>query len=173
MVTLGPEEKSSVVMAYTQTGLVRGEIVTRDSVRLNTWFRTDSAPDFLHLHQLQWLQASGGTVKPLTYAELLLPVSLVIGFHLAPPSQEPLDYNAVEDNRINKPVTILMGLFVVAGSIRASAQTDLVTNLQISHSPWLSVYEAVISSPQLPQMPPLHVPMMLVRPAQVAFVPKN
>lgn len=173
MYTLGPEEKASVVMAYTQSGLVRGEIVTRDSVRLNTWFRTDSAPDFIHLYNLQWLQASGGVVKPLAYAELLLPVSLVIGFHLAPPSQEPLDYNAQEDNRINKPVTILMGFFVVKGSIRTSAQTDLVTNLQISHSPWLSIYEAEISSPQLPQMPPFKVPMMLIRPAQAAFVPQD
>lgn len=173
MYTLGPEEKVSVVMAYTQTGLVRGEIVTRESARINTWLRTDSAPDFIHLHKLQWLQASGGAIKPLAYAELLLPVSLIIGFHLVPPASEPLDYNEREDNRVNKRITILMGLFVVNGHIRTSAQTDLLTNLQISHSPWLSVYEAEISSPQLPQMPPLQVPMLLVRSTQVAFVPQN
>jgi len=173
MYTLGLEEKASLVMAYTQTGLVRGEIVTRDSVRLNTWLRTDSAPDYIHLYKLQWLQASGGTIKPLAYNELLLPTSLLIGFHPVPPTDEPLDYNPREDNRVNKPVIVLMGLFVVKGAVRTSAQTDLVTSLQIAHSPWLSVYEAEISSPQLPQMPSLQVPMLLVRPMQVAFVPQN
>jgi hypothetical protein len=173
MYTLGPEEKVSLVMVYTQTGLLRGEVVTRESVRINTWFRTDSAPDYMHLYKLQWLQASGGAVKPFAYTELLLPATLMIGFHLVPPTDEPLDYNPREDNRVNKPVTILMGLFVVKGSIRTSAQTDLITSLQIAHSPWLSVYDVEISSPQLPQMPPLQVPMMLVRPTQVAFVQQN
>ena len=170
MYTLGPEEKVSVVMAYTQTGLIRGEIVTRDSIRINTWLRTDSAPEYLHLYKTQGIQISGGAVRTSSYGELLLPVSLVIGFHLVPPTNEPLDYNASEDNRINKHVTALMGLFVVKGSVRTSAQTDLVTSLQISHSPWLSIYDAEVSSPQLPQMPPLQVPMALVRPLQSAFV---
>lgn len=173
MYTLGPEEKTSLVMAYTQTGLVRGEIVTRDSVRINTWLRTDSAPDYIHFHNAQWLQASAGTVKSMAHNELLLSVSQLIGFHAVPPSDEPLDYNPREDNRINKPVQIVMGLFMVKGFVRTSAQTDLVTSLQIVHSPWLSIYEAEISSPQLPQMPPLQVPMALVRPMQVAFIPQN
>jgi hypothetical protein len=173
MYTLGPEEKVSVVLAYTQTGLVRGEIVTRESVRINTWFRTDSAPDYIHLHKSQWLQVSGGALKTLAYTELLMPVPLIIWFHLAPPAQEPLDYNVREDNRVNKSVTILLGLFVVNGNVRISTQTDLVTSLQISHSPWISVYEAEISSPQLPQMPPLQIPMLLIRPTQVAFIPQN
>ena len=173
MLNPGPEDKISVVMAYTQNGLARGEIVTRDSVRVNTWLRTDNAPDFLHLHKLQWLQASGGAIKPLAYTEALLPVPLLIGFHLAPPSQEPLDYNEREDNRVNKPVIIVMGLFNVKGNIRASSQTGLLNSLQISHSPWMSIYAAEISSPQLPQMPPFQVPMLLVRPAQVVIVPQN
>ena len=173
MYTLGPEEKASLVMAYTQTGLVRGEIVTRDSVRLNTWLRTDGVPDYIHFYKLQWLQVSGATVKPLAYNELLLPVAQLIGFHPVPPNDEPLDYNPQEDNRINKPVIVAMGLFMVKGFVRISTQTDLVTSLQIAHSQWQSIYEAEISSPQLPQMPPLKVSMLLVRPMQVAFVPQN
>jgi hypothetical protein len=173
MYTLGPEEKVSVVMAYTQTGLVRGELVTRESVRINSWFRTDSAPEYIHLHKPQWLQTTGGAVKSIAYNELLLPVPLIIGFHLAPPSDEPLDYIAREDNRVNKPITIIMGLFTVNGYIRLSAQTDLVNGLQISHSPWVSIYDSEISSPHLPQMPPLQIPMLLIRPVQVVFIPKN
>ena len=170
MYTLGPEEKASVVMAYTQTGLIRGEIVTRDSVRINTWLRTDSAPEYIHIYKSQWIQASIGQVKSFAYPEILLPISPVIGFHLTPPSTEPLDYNEREDNRANKPVTILMGLFVVKGNLRISAQSDIGTTLSISHSQWISVYEAEINSPQLPQMPPFTVPMLLVRAPQVVFV---
>ena len=173
MYTLGAEEKVSLVMAYTQTGLVRGEAVTRDSVRINTWLRTDSAPDYMRIYKAQWLQTVGGVVKPMNQAELLLPVSMMIGFHLAPPAQEPLDYNEREDNRVNKPVTIFMGLFVVKANIRASAKSDLVNALQLTHSPWTSIYGAEISSPQIPQMPPMQVPMLVVRTAQVVVVPQN
>jgi hypothetical protein len=173
MYVLGSEEKTSFIVAYTSNGLIRGEIVTRENVRLNTWFRTESAPDYLHLYKVQWLQAVAGAIKPLAYNELLLPVSLVIGFHVVPPSQEPLDYDAREDNRVNKSTTISMGLFVVNGNVRISAKTDLVTNLQITHSPWISVYDAEVSSPHLPQMPPLHVPMLLVRPTHVGFILQN
>jgi hypothetical protein len=170
MYTLGPEEKASFVVAYTQNGLIRGEIVTKENVRLNTWFRTEGAPDYLHLYKLQWLQAVAGTIKPVAHAELLLPVPLVIGFHVVPPTQEALDYDAREDNRVNKSTTISMGLFVVNGNVRISAKTDLVTSLIINHSAWISVYDAEISSLYLPQMPPLQVPMLLVRPTQVGFV---
>ena len=173
MYVLGSEEKASFIVAYTSNGLIRGEIVTRENVRLNTWFRTESAPDYLHLYKVQWLQAVAGTIKPLAYNELLLPVPLVIGFHVVPPSQEPLDYDVREDNRVNKSTTISMGLFVVNGNVRISAKTDLVTNLQITHSPWISVYDAEVSSPHLPQMPPLHVPMLLVRPTHVGFILQN
>lgn len=173
MYKLSAEEKVSLVMAYTQTGLVRGEVVTRDSVRINTWLRTDSAPDYLRLFKAQWLQSVGGAVKPTNQAELLLPVPMLLGFHLAPPAQESLDYNEREDNRVNKPVAIYMGLFVVNGNIRASAQTDLVNALQLSHSLWTSVYGAEISSPQIPQMPPMQIPMLVVRTAQVVIVPQQ
>jgi protein involved in temperature-dependent protein secretion len=173
MYTLGPEEKASLVMAYTQNSLVRGELITRETLRLNTWFRTDSAPDFIHLHKAQWLQAAGAGFISLPYEELLLPVPLVIGFHIAPPAEEPLDYDPKEDNRVNKRISLLMGLFVVKGNVRISAQTDLATSLQIAHSPWISIYDTEISSPQLPQMPTLQIPLLLVRPVQVVFIPQE
>lgn len=170
MYTLGPEEKASVVMAYTQAGLIRGELVTMQNTRVNSWFRTDSAPEHLHLHKVQSLQAVGGAIKSLAYPELLLPLPLIIGFHVAPPSQEPLDYDTQEDNRVPRPVTVIMGLFVMDCMVRISAQTDLATSLQISHSQWFSAYDAKITSPYMPQMTPIQVPMLLVRPTHVAFV---
>jgi hypothetical protein len=171
MVTVGPEEKVATVMAYTYNGVVRGEIIVRESVRVSVWLRTDSAPDFIYFHNAQWIQTFGGPVRSTAYPELLLPIGHVLGFHIAPPAADPLDYNLKDDNRVDKPASIVMGSFVLNGFIRAAAQTDLVTNLQISHSPWMSFYNAEVSSPQLPQMPPMHVPFLLIRPPQVAFVP--
>jgi hypothetical protein len=170
MYTLSPEEKASVVMAYTQSGLIRGEIVLREGVRVNTWLRTEGAPDYIHLYKSQWIQVSGGPLKPLTYSEVILPASIVLGFHIAPPAQEPLDYDERESNRISASLTVLMGMFVVKGKIRISAKSDIATSLQISHAQWLSVYDAEVSSPQLTQMPPFAVPMLLVRAPQVGFV---
>ena len=34
---------------------------------------------------------------------------------------------------------------------------------------WMSLYEAEISNPYLPQMPPLHTSMVLVNPNQIVF----
>ncbi len=171
MYKVGPDEKVSAVMAYTQSGLVRGEVVLPKVVRVNTWLRTDSAPEYLRLFKVNWLQFSGGSVRTASYQELLLPVSMVLAFHPAPPNQEPLDYDEREDNRVSRRVMVLMGGFVAEGYYRAAARSDLATTLQILHSPWFSIYSARITSPQLPQMPAISTPMFLVRPDRVSFVP--
>ncbi|MCL4822905.1 MAG: hypothetical protein KJZ57_01685, partial [Anaerolineales bacterium] len=88
----------------------------------------------------------------------------------APPSQEPLDYDEREDRRVNKPVTIHMGLFTVNGYFRAASQSDLLTTLSVSHSAWMSIYDASVSSPYIPQMPPIQVSMMLARSEQIGFI---
>ncbi len=173
MYKVGPEERVSIVMAYTPSGLVRGEVVIPKAIRVNTWLRTDSAPEYLRLYNVNWLQISGGGAKTAAYRELLLPLSLVIGFHPAPPNQEPLDYDEREDNRVNRHVMVVMGPFVINGYYRTAAQSDLATTLQVLHSPWLSIYSAEITSPQLPQMPAVPTPMLLVRPNQVGFVPQE
>ena len=36
MYTLGPEEKASVVVVYTQNGLIRGEVGARQSARFSS-----------------------------------------------------------------------------------------------------------------------------------------
>ncbi|GER79852.1 MAG: hypothetical protein JETCAE02_17650 [Anaerolineaceae bacterium] len=170
MYTPGPEDKVTLVMAYTQNGLIRGEVVTMKTMRINNWLRTDSAPDYFHFYNLQWLQMTAGGIKSAAYQELILPVSQAIGFHAAPPSQEPLDYDEREDRRVNKPVTIHMGLFTVNGYFRAASQSDLLTTLSVSHSAWMSIYDASVSSPYIPQMPPIQVSMMLARSEQIGFI---
>lgn len=170
MYTLAPDEKATPVMLYTHNSVVRGETVTKQAVRVNTWFRTEGIPDYINVHNSQWVTVTGGAVRPMTFREMFVPLQTIIGFHIIPPGQEGVDYDDNEANRINSPLSFLMGMFQVSGKIRVSAQTDIRTSLSISHAQWLSIYDAVINSPYLPQMPPLHVPMMLVRPMQVQFI---
>ena len=171
MPTLGSDEKNTVVMSYTHDSMVRGEAITKQGIRVSTWFRTDGAPDYLHLTNIQWVAVTGGPVKPLAFPEMYLSLELILGFHIMPPAAEPLDYDERETNRVNAPLSFLMGRFLVKGKMRISPQTDVGTTLSISHTKWLSIYEAEISCPYLPQMPPMQVPMMVVRPMQLAFVP--
>lgn len=169
MYTLGPDEKTSLVMAYTGYTLIRGEVVTMQGIRISTWLRTDGAPEYMHLINAQTLNFLGSQVRSSAYPEIFVPVADVIGFHLVPPASDPLDYDAGEANRIMQAVTVLLGPFLISGNVRISNQTGFATSIATSRLTWMSIYEAVISSPALPQMPPLSVPMLLIRPSRVSF----
>jgi hypothetical protein len=111
----------------------------------------------------------GGTPpKSLAYSELFIPTAEVIGFHLAPPALDPLDYEAGEVNRRMQPVDMLVGSFMLKAKLRISTQTELATYLDVSRSSWLSIYEAEITNPYLPQFN-TRVPMLLVNPNHVSF----
>jgi hypothetical protein len=170
MYVLRPDEKTTPVMFYTQDSLVRGDVVTKQSVlRVNIWLRTDGAPKYMHVLKPQVIVFGGTPVKPLTFTEIYFPTSQLIGFHTLPPVDEPLDYDAAEANRMMQDVQILMGTFVVKGKIRISTQTELASSLEVARLAWMSVYDVEIANPYLPQMPPMHVSMMLVNPQHAAF----
>lgn len=170
MYTLRPDEKTTPVMLYTQDTLVRGEVVTKQTVlRVNIWLRTDGAPNYMHILKPQVIVFGGTPVKPLTFSEIYYPTTQLIGFHTLPPTDETLDYDSTEANRMMQDVQVLLGAFVVKGKIRISTQTDLANSLEMARISWMSIYDAEIVSPYLPQMPPLHVPMMLVNPVHVAY----
>ena len=170
MYTLRPDEKTTPVMLYTQDTLVRGEVVTKQNVlRVNIWLRTDGVPKYMHILKPQVIVFGGTPVKPLAFSEIFFPTSQLIGFHLLPPADEPLDYDESEANRMMQDVVALVGAFVVKGRIRISTQTDLGTSLEVARQSWLSVYDAEIANPYLPQMPHMRVSMMLVNPQHVAF----
>ena len=157
-------------MLYTQTTLVRGDVVTTKNVlRVNIWLRTDGAPKYLHVLKPQVLVFGGAPVKPLSYAEIYYPTAQLIGFHTLPPTDEPLDYDPNEMNRMMQPVEALVGTFVMKGNIRISTQTDIGSSLEVARVAWMSMYEVEVTNPYLPQMPPLRVPMALVNPMQAAF----
>jgi hypothetical protein len=168
MKTLAPDEKTALVMMYTHNMLVRGEVVTKENLRVSIWLRTQGVPNYIHLIRPQVILFGGSPPKSLAYSEIFIPTVEVLGFHLAPPEHDPLDYDATETNRMMQSVDIMVGSFLVKAKIRISTQTDIATSLDVSRASWLSIYEADISNPYLPQFS-VQVPMLLVNPSHVSF----
>ncbi len=170
MYILRPDEKTTPVMLYTEESVVRGEVVTKEMVhRINIWLRTDGVPKYMHLLNAQVVLFGGGPGRTLSYPEIYFPSAELIAFHTLPPTDEPLDYDPGEANRMMTAVDMIVGTFVMKGKIRISAQTEVGVSLEVARVSWMSLYEATITNPYLPQMPPLSVPLVLVNPAHVAF----
>ena len=170
MYILRPDEKTNLVMLYTMHSVVRGEAVVKQNVqRVNIWLRTDGVPRYIHILKPQVLQFGGSPVKSISYSDLYFPTSQVIAFHTLPPTEEPLDYEPNDVDRRMEEVELLVGTFVMKGMIRVSTHTEVDTTLESARVSWMSVYDAFISNPYLPQMPALQVPMVLINPSYVAF----
>lgn len=170
MYMLRPDERTTPVMLYTKESVVRGEVVTKESVhRVNIWLRTDGAPKYMHILKPQVLVFGGSPVKSLSYQEMFFPVSELIAFHTLPPTDEPLDYDPGEANRMMQPIDALVGTFVMKGNIRISTQTEVGVSLEVARITWMSVYDVTVMNPYLPQMPPIQVPMTLINPSRVGF----
>lgn len=170
MYILRPDEKTTPVMLYTKEAALRGEVVTKEVVhRINIWLRSDGVPKYMHLLKAQVLVFGGGQSKALTYPELYFPSAELIAFHTMPPTEEALDYEPAEADRMLEPVDVLVGTFVMKGKVCISTHTELGVSLEVARVLWMSLYEAVITNPYFPQMPLLNVPMVLVNPGHVAF----
>lgn len=169
MHTLAADEKATTVLIYTQNALVRGELVTKQSARVNIWLRMQVEVNYLHIHKPQILTFGGPLTKSMISDEMYCPISQIYGFHLALPADEPLDYDASEPNRAMKETNLLLGEFSVKGKLRISTHTDLATAIEVAHTGWLSVYEADIAPLFVPSFPVVHAPMMLVNPRVVSF----
>jgi hypothetical protein len=165
---LTAEEKIATVMAYTSDMLVRGEVIARENARVSIWLRTQGVPNYIHLFKPQVISFSGGTPKTFSFSEIFIPTVQVVAFHLAPPDHDPLDYDASELNRTMQLLDVMVGTFMLKGKIRISTQTDIGTSLDVMRASWMSIYEAEIGNPYLPQFH-ISVPMLVVNPSLVSF----
>jgi len=158
---LAADEKIVTVMVYTNTMLARGEMIARENARVSIWLRTQGVPNYIHLFKPQVISFAGGVPKTFAFSEIFIPTVQVTAFHLAPPAQEALDYDASEQNRVMQALDAMVGSFVLKGKLRISAQTDVDTSLDVMRTTWLSIYDAQIANPYLPQFN-VQVPMLLV-----------
>jgi hypothetical protein len=161
--TLEADEKATPVMVYTPKHLVWGEVVTKEVIRLSTWLRTQAAPQYIYLHESQMMYVGGGPVASISMAEMHIPISQVLAFHMLPPHQDPLDFEPDEPNRKMIPVTALVGSFRFDGLLRMSTQSNLHNFLEVIKEVYTSLYEVKISQPERPSMAPLQVPYTIVR----------
>ncbi len=168
MYTLQPDEKTTPIMVYSHDKLVRGEVVTKDTIMVSRLMRTPAAPVFFHLLKANVVSLGGGAPRVNNFSELYFPTNQCLAYHMTPPQQDTLDYEANEQNRLMLPVSLMAGPFLLQGKIRVSAQLDLTSTLEGMRTPWLSLYEITITSPALPQLR-LEVPMALVEATHVSY----
>lgn len=166
--TLGPEDKATPLMLYASYGMVRAEVVTKQSVRVSIWLRSDNAPRYLHLINVHVVLVDGSAIKTFSYSDVFLPAETVIAYHLLPPASEPMDYDDTEANRRMQPATGLLNGFQFRGNLRISTHSDIGTTIEMAHTSWLSFYDVEVSNTYLPQLA-LRAPMMLINPARVGF----
>jgi hypothetical protein len=168
--TLNFEEKATPVMVYTELGVIKGELVSKELVRVNTWLRTPYAPEYMCIYEAQCLLFTGtGSMQSLSFREYYLTPSQVIAYHILPPAEEPMDYDESEPNRKFEPITMLVGTFRFDGKIHMSAQASLHKHIEGEKEAFTSLYDVNITNPGVPNMGTLHIPLLLVRPDRVGI----
>jgi hypothetical protein len=160
--TLEFDEKATPIMVYLPDFMTRGEVVSKQMVRVSTWLRTPTAPNYICLYDSQVLSA---TANPLTisYKELHILVNQILAVHMIPPQQDPLDYDEKEPNRVMVPVTALVGPYRFDGHIRLSVTSSLRKYFEVMSEKFTSFYDVTISQPQRPNMKRMHVPFLMLR----------
>lgn len=159
-----PDERVSTVMLYTESYLIWGEVVTKTSIRISTWLRSASVPQYIFVHDANLLRLGGaGTPRPQVYKEFFLPSNQVLAFHLKPPAADPLDYDPNEPMRKMSPTTILIGWFRFDGFVRMSTHTNLERFLDVGKEEFMGFYDITITNLAIPGMAPIKTPFALLR----------
>lgn len=163
------DEKISHVMAYTQSGIYWGELITKTIIRVSTWLRTNAVPDRITIYNAKGMITTGGQVSPTSYSELHIPLSQIQAFHLIPPEHDPVDYDPTEPNRKMEPILILLGSFQFKGYLRLATTSTVKKFLEVTHELYTPIYDAEITNLLLPDLGSIRVPYVLVRQETAIF----
>ncbi len=168
--TLAEDEKTVQVMIYTLTSLYWGEVVVKSIIRVSTWLRTNTVPDWIPLYNAGSIVTTSGTApRTNNFTELFVPVPQIIAFHMLPPAADPLDFDPTEPNRRMEPVNALVGTFQVKGSLRITASSSLKRYVEVTRESYTSLYDAEITNLVLPAFGPIKVPYILIRQGAAIF----
>ena len=168
--TVAEDEKTVQVMIYTLTSLFWGEVVVKSIIRVSTWLRTNTVPDWIPLYNAGSIVTTSGTApRTNNFTELFVPVPQIIAFHMLPPAADPLDFDPTEPNRRWEPVNALVGTFQVKGSLRITASSSLKRYVEVTRENYTSVYDAEITNLVLPAFGPIKVPYILIRQGAAIF----
>ena len=162
--TLGAGEKATPVMVYTLTTLTRGEMITKEQLRVSTFLRTQAAPEFVGLYNAHVLVFGGRSgIQQASCPEYFIPTQQILAYHLVPPAKDPPDYDPSEPNRKMEPATVLIGTFRFFGNLRMATQSNLSKFLEVARESFFSFYDVEITNPGLPSASALKVPIVLGR----------
>lgn len=164
------EEKVASIMAYLSNGMVWGETVVKQAIRVSTWLRTNAAPEKIILRNAKMLlTTTSGSSRPSSFRELIVPVALIGAYHLIPPASDPLDYDPTEPNRVMILVSLMIGSSNINGKMRMTQQSSLSKYLDVTHESFSSIYDAEITNILLPSLGTLKVPYLQARQEMCLF----
>ncbi len=167
---LAADEKSAQVMIYTMNSLFWGAVVVKAIIRVSTWLRTNSVPDWITLYNAGSIITTSGTApRTMNFTEVDVPVQQIIAYHLLPPAADPLDYDATEPNRRMEPINVLIGTFQVKGMLRINASASLKRHLEVTREAYTPIYDAEVTNLILTAFGPVKVPYILIRQAAAVF----
>jgi hypothetical protein len=160
---LEQDETISSIMVITNDAMYWGDLIHKEALMASRILTGVTVPDYVTLNNGQRLAILGGQpAKPVGFSEIFIPVQTVIGYHLMPPSQDPLDYDENEPNRMMTPIHVILGPFFYKANVRISTATTPKKFLEVTKATFMSVYDPEIHLPKS-HMKPIHVPMALVR----------
>jgi len=170
---LEPDDKVTPLIVYTVNGMSRGELVSKELVRVSTWLRSVAGITYITLYRAQSMTIAGGpTPQVASYSELHIPINQVVAYHILPPAQEPLDYDPSEPHRKLVPLILSFGPFHALGKLRIGENTNLATHLRTSRETYMSIYDIEVGTPSIPNMAAIKAPLMLVQPNLATFAVK-
>jgi len=166
-----PGDKATPVTAYLAQGVIRGELVCREVIRVSSWLRTPGLPEYAAMYDLTWTRGVGtGEPQVLELAEIHVPIAQIMALHLTPPGQDPVEYDANEQNRKLEPIAAICGPFRFDGLLRLPGHLTVAKQMALLREPFLMLYEVTVTSALDPNST-VKVPMLLLRPSACVFAP--
>ena len=164
-VQVGADEKVTPIMAYTQSSIIWGDVVTKQQIRVSSWLKTSAAPDVVAVYNAKVLPVLfNGEIRPAVFTEVHVPIKGILAFHILPPAVDPLDYDpANEPNLHMEPTSILIANIRMDGFLRLSTRTNLARFVEVSRETFTTLYDAVITSPIMPALGSVKCSFAIVR----------
>ena len=131
---VSPDDKTVPTMIYSHQKIIWGDLISRKTIRVSTWLKTEMAPNFITIVNAQILLfGAGETLGKFTFPIMHVHKDQIIAYHILPPADESPYYDKNIPNRIMESVTIIAGIFRFDGQLRFSEKTlsDLINGTGI------------------------------------------
>ena len=163
-VEISDEETTTSLMFYTTLGLVWGDLVHHNQVLPGRLLVGGSTPDVITLYNAQVMFTESNYIsRPTKYSEIYIHENTVLAYHLSPPNEDQIDYDASEPHRLMTPVIAHIGHFKAKIQMRISDRTSVKTNLEVAKSEFITFYDAEVTHPHNPNMKPIKNNLIYIR----------